>query len=299
MSSHVHIEDLGEKIELAIRSGKTAIKNNHQLLSGLDVTKDWYSRLKAGNRQLTEERFERLCELFKIEQPRWYAPLLEFGVGFGFTRYEVFQITRKYLPGIDFGSRIKDRALVDDVFHHIKGYWESFYFSASKLDKKVVSRDFFFVKGVNADGFIECEIIDSNVTYVGWCFPMKSHLYFILEKDRIFNEIIVYCTNLPDRFPPRLYGIILCLSGGVDEIRTSPAGAKCAFRHIGDSDAVRRRFNLGRSADARGHLIELNKTSYYIDPEDPALDSDTKQILNDINNVLSPTAVPAVLRMVK
>lgn len=296
---YVKIEDLHEKIELAIRSGTTPLKAFNQLLQKLNVSKNWYSRLKTGNLQLTEERFLKLCDALNIEQRRWYFPLCEFGMELGFTRQQVFQITQKYLPGIDFGSRIRDPRMIEDVFKLIHGYWESFYFSASKLDKRLVSKDYLVVTSVNSDGFIECEIIDSNVTYIGWCFPMKAQLYFILEKDKIFNEIIMYCTNLPERFPPRLYGVILCLSGGVDELHTSPAAAKCAFRYIGDEEAVRKRFHLKRRADVRASLIQRNKTQYYLDPKDPRLDKDTRQIFRDITNVLKPSDLPAVLRMVK
>lgn len=59
----------------------------------------------------------------------------------------------------------------------------------------------------------------------------------ILEKDKLFDEILVCITNRPDRAPPFLRGICLGLSGGLDEMHSAPASGKIAFRYLGRTAA--------------------------------------------------------------
>lgn len=294
MSDHVDIPDLGKKIMLVLRSGRSEIKTEQQLIHGLGIGKDFWSRIKSGTRVLAEERFVDLCDILKIEQKEWYHPLLDFGRERGLSRHEISLITNTPLPGFDFSSRLKDDEQVQNLFRLMEGYWESFYYSVSKTDKIVVSRDLFIVRRVNEDTFIECEVEDSIFRYKGWCFPIKNHLYLVLEKENLYNEIIVYATNLPDREPPRLFGIILCLSGGVDEMHSFPCAAKVAFRYIGRSDTIRQKYGLPRNIDIEDWLVR--NIPGYVDPNSADLDDDTKRIIESISNVLVPGVVPSALR---
>ena len=294
--SHVIIEDLADKISLLIKSERTAIRHTNDLVFAMNIGKDWVSRLIAGNRRLTEDKFLLLCKAFGTPQATWFMPTVQFGIELGFSRYQINQITKKYVPGIDFGSRIKDPNIVQQTYETMRGYWESFYFSVSKFDRVVVSRDYLIVKKVNEDLYIECEIIDRNVIYAGWCFPIKGLLYFMLEKEKILNEILFYCTNLPERQPPRLLGTISCVSGGVDTIGAKPAAAKCAFRYLGRDADVRNKYKLADDVNVREYLIQKNiDEDYYVDPAAPDLDSETKAIFASISNVVAPAAIPSAL----
>jgi len=224
----------------------------------------------------------------------WYKGLEAFGESLGFSRKQIAAVAGEPLPGIDFLSRLKDKGIVNDIFNSISGYWESYYYSVSRIDKKLISRDILIVKKINDDDYIECEIIDGYFTYVGWCFPIKSHLYFILEKVPLFNEIIVYATNHPDRKPPRLYGVILCLSGGLDETASHPSAAKVAFRYIGKEHDVREKYNIDSSENLEEYLKD--NIAKHIDP-DMEEDGDLKRLYKDIENNIPD--IPFALRMTK
>ncbi len=129
MNNPTNIPDLGEKITLLLKSGRTSVNTEAQLLIGLGIGKDFLSRIKGGTRNLTDERFVKLCKLFNIEQKEWYSPLEAFGSKLGFTRYQIALITRKPVPGIDFQSRIAERRIVENLFQSMEGFWQSFYYS--------------------------------------------------------------------------------------------------------------------------------------------------------------------------
>ena len=100
MSSPTNIPDLGEKIALLLKSGRTDVKTELQLLHG--IGKDMLSRIKGGTRVLSDDRFVKLCGLFNLEQKEWFSPLEAFGSKLGFTHYQIALITGKQMPGIDF-----------------------------------------------------------------------------------------------------------------------------------------------------------------------------------------------------
>ena len=186
MADNVWIEDLDGKISLILRSDRTRIQSLEQLRQHLKIGKDMLSRIKAGTRKLTEDNFLKLCEAFDTKQKFWFLPIHEFGRQLGFTRQQIALIANSHLPGIDFNSRIRgERA--EAIASVIKGYWESYYYSVSRIDKPIISKDLLIIRDVNEDGYIECEIDDSHFRYSGWCFPIQSHLYFILEKTDLYN----------------------------------------------------------------------------------------------------------------
>jgi hypothetical protein len=201
------------------------------------------------------------------------------------------------MGGLDFRSRIRDTAALRDLFELIEGYWYSYYFSVSRTDTVQVSKDLFTVISLTEAGLIECRIEDGAFTYLGWGFPIQgNHMYFILEKDKLLNEVIVYVTNRPDRQPPKLYGIIMCLSGGIedDEMHQYPCAAKVAFRYLGKEDAVRETYKLKPNIDV--HAFLKAKASY-VDPRGKDLDDEERQIFKVISNVIPAGQVPSALRM--
>lgn len=297
MGEHVRVPDLGAKLDLLLRSGRYGIQSNAKLSEALGIGQDYLSRLRGGTRILTEENFLRLCKIFDLEQRVFLDDLETFGKRCGFTRREVALVTRNPLPGIDFSSRVKDERHTEELFEVIGGYWESFYFAVSKTEEQSISRDLFIVRGIRDDGYIDCEIEDGHFRYKGWCFPIKSHLYMILEKDRLFNEIIVYATNLPDRTPPRLFGLILCLSGGVHETSSYPCAAKVIFRYIGrDDKEIRSKYGIKRSQQVEDYLVK--EIPRYLNPTDE-IDADTRKIFQDISNSIPEDLLPFALRMSK
>ncbi|KAA3595826.1 MAG: hypothetical protein DWQ06_16540, partial [Calditrichaeota bacterium] len=216
-----------------------------------------------------------------------------FGQSLGLSSQEVSKIIGIRIPGIDFSSRITDKRMIKDIHRTIKGYWYSYYYSVSRLGERFVSRDLCIIKEINDDGFIDCEIIDNYFHYVGVCFPIKGKLYFFLEKDKLFNEIIVYTTNLPDRTPPILNGVILCLSGGVDDMSSYPCASKTTFRYIGKKEEIPDLFNIGElSID---DYMRKNMPAYLIPEKDT--EPENIEVYKTINNHIGENAVPFALRM--
>jgi transcriptional regulator with XRE-family HTH domain len=293
MTNRLLIPELGAKIELLLRSDKTEIKTNNQLCQKMNVGHDYLSRLKNGTRTLTEENFLKLCTIFKLLQKVWYEELESFGDRLGFSRKQIAIITQRPLPGIDFSTRIKDTRLILDTFKVIEGYWESFYYSVSSVDDVRISRDLCVMKSVNEDGFIECDIVDPQFTYTGWCFLSKSNLYFAVEKESLKNEIAFYITNMPDRWPPRLSGIISCISSGQNTIHSYPSAAKIVFRYLGKNiQELRRKYKVDPSEDIDKYLRK--NIPSLIDPEKKPDD-----LFKDIENTLLKSQRPLALRMDK
>jgi len=290
----VYIEDLDSKITLVLRSGISDVRTNGELLLKMNISKDYLSRIKSGTRVLSEDRFLELCDILNVDQKIWYLPLFEFGQYLNFSRKQISLITRTPLPGIDFSSRIKDHQMIDDIYELINGYWESYYYSVSNMRNIVVRKDIICVDRVNEDGFIECRVLEEDIYYKGVCFPIKSHLMFILEKELIYNEIIVYCTNLPERNPPMLYGVLLCLSGGVHEMYTYPASSKVAFKYIGSKNFVKERYG----SDDFSFIEKTLKDEFcgYVDP-DTVTDDEVVFIINNIKNIITEYDIPSAITM--
>jgi transcriptional regulator with XRE-family HTH domain len=295
MDGKVDIEDLGKKIVLLLRSDISEVKTLEEMLRRVGLKKDTWSRIRGGTRILTDDRFVSICECFGVPQQLFFSPLLEFGARLGFSRRQVAEITLTPIPGIDFMSRIRDSERVRALFAILEGFWESYYYSVSREDRILVSRDVLWVKRVNEDDFIEVELDDTHFRYDGWCIPISGQLYFVMEKVKLLNEIIVYATNYPDRTPPLLFGVILCTSGGVKNRAAYPSAAKVAFRFIGTKESLAERYNL---RDERATFEKVtSEYARYIDPSDKSLDVDTRSLIAEISNGIPSDAVPFALRM--
>lgn len=293
MSMHnLSIPDFGRKLDILLKTGAKNIHMASQLSKLLGIAPDILSRLKTGTRTVPQHIFSKLCEIYEIDGHIWFSDLNSFGRFLGLTPQKVSILTGGRIPGIDFSSRITDMRMIGDIHATIKGYWYSYYYSVSCLGEKLVSRDLCVIKDINEDGFIECEIVDNYFSYTGVCFPIKGMLYFFLEKNELFNEIIVYVTNLPDRKPPKLNGVILCLSGGVDEMSTYPSASKVAFRYIGRSEDIPRIFKINdESIDS---YMKKNMPAYLKPEED--IKPENIEVYDAIDNRISIDSIPFALR---
>ncbi|NJN61719.1 MAG: helix-turn-helix domain-containing protein [Coleofasciculaceae cyanobacterium RL_1_1] len=293
MSSHnLKIPEFGKKLELLLRTGVKGIKTASALCKRLDISPDYLSRMKKGTRTVPDEMFSKLCSIYEVSENCWFDSLETFGKSLGLSSIQISSITGDTAFGIDFNSRITDKRIISDIHKVISGYWYSYYYSVSRIGELFVSKDLCIIKDINSSGFIECEIIDSSFRYFGVCFPIKGMLYFILEKDELFNEIIVYTTNLPDRIPPKLNGVILCLSGGVDELSASPSASKVAFRYIGKSEEIHNLFNIGTLSP--DEYMRKNIPAYLSPKTD--IEPEMLEVYKAIDNQIAKDSIPYALR---
>lgn len=293
MSVHnLSIPDFGGKLDILIKTGAKDIRTASQLSKLLNIGPDVLSRLKKGTRTVPQRVFAELCKIYEIDESAWFSDLNSFGHSLGLTPQKVSILTGARMPGIDFSSRITDTRMIGDIHETIKGYWYSYYYSVSRVGEKYVSRDLCIIKDINEDGFFECEIVDNYFSYVGVCFPIKGMLYFILEKDELYNEIIVYATNLPDRKPPKLNGVILCLSGGVDEMSAYPSASKVAFRYIGRNEDIPSMFDV--QEEPIESYMKKNMPAYLKPEEDT--EPENIEVYKAIDNCISAESIPFALR---
>jgi hypothetical protein len=304
MGQSLQISHFGEKLELLVRSGKTSFRRVSDIARAIDnIGTDYFSRIKGGSRRVPERVFIKIVELTKesgLIAADWYDDVHTFGNKLGLTLRQIQQITGTVLPGIDFHSRNRDRNNINNIHKLIKGYWESFYYSVSTFDVPRISHDLLIIDDVDDSGFIKCQIIDASFTYTGVCFPIQSnHLYFILEKDGIYDEIIAYMTNRPERTPPILNGVILCSSGGVQDMVPVPCAARVAFRYLGNTQSsiekVLPHFKLLDGKDLRESLIQSIPS--YINPNEINKDHRYYEVKKVIDNEILRDQLPFALRM--
>lgn len=306
MRQAIRITEFGAKLELLLRSGKTKFRRVSEIAKAIDgISADYFSRIKGGSRQLTEHVFVRVVQLTSdsgLSERDWYDTLNSFGHKLGFSIQEIQRITGSTTYGIDFHSRSRDHHNITSVHGIIEGFWESFYYSVSTFDVPRISRDLVIVNSVDESGCIGCKVVDGSSVYVGSCFPTQGpHLYFMLEKDKIFDEIIVYMMNRPERVKePLLNGIILCSSGGVQDMIAVPSAARVAFRYLGKNiEAVKKAipgFKLKRGQGLEEALIET--IPGYLDPRDITRENqryyEAKRV---IDNEIVSSQIPFALRM--
>jgi hypothetical protein len=302
MKGQHYIPDFGKKFRIAMHSSSFTGGEN-DILNLLGVQKDYFGRLKSGHRAVSDKILVQLSKAFNINHALWHSNIELFGRSLGLSRREISTIAQVTLPGIDFVSRIKDDDQINSLFELVEGYWESYYFSVSNKQRLAVSRDLLIVRRKNEDNFIECEIVDGHFKYIGYCFPVWNQLYFILEKYQILNEMIVYCVNRPDRYTPVLYGVILCVSGGVEKSMDAyPSSARVAFRYLGKSCAEVMR---NCCEEVKPHIDEneenlesklLKVIPKYIFPEEVE-DASIIELLNRIRNDITSDQIPLALRM--
>jgi hypothetical protein len=295
----------GDFVRLAMEGGRGgyssygAFELALQKTLGCDL--DYVRRLLNGTRQLRENHRRTICELLGLNQIDFGVSLREFAVQLGLPRQKATALSAKGSGGIDFASRTADRYSVQQLFELIRGYWETYQWSVSKLGEQSVSRELCIVEEPDANNFIQCRLIDVNFSYAGVIFPMLQHIYFMMEKERLFDEVSFYITNRPDRTPPVLRGIALCLSGGVDEIHSYPSAGKVSFRYLGrDPDDVRKFYREAPKAHGPLEKYLTETVARYItrrEIEALAKDDPVRLQIARIDNEISSTAIPFALRV--
>lgn len=306
MRTNVECPYFGEKIDLLLRSGKTKYRTATKLAADLEgVSSDYFSRMKSGSRRVSENVFTRVVALTSasgLGEADWYESVETFGQKLGLSIAQVQRILGTAPLGIDFRSRSKDESNISSVFELIGGYWESFYYSVSTYGKRRISHDLVHIAEPDGRGLMPCRVIDGSFVYTGHCFPIhSSFLYFMLEKERNLDEIIVYLMNRPERTRcPELDGVILCTSGGVDDKVAVPCAAKVVFRFLGRKPEEVSR-NLAGFKVRPGHDFEtqlIKKIAGYIEPEKVS-PSNTRymEVIQAIDNAIPESAIPFALRM--
>lgn len=143
-------------------------------------------------------------------------------------------------------------------------------------------------------GEIRVRLVDGYFDYSGLCIPIRNYLYYMLEKDFGMDEIVVYCTNLPNYHNRNQFGIILCNSVNIDKRQSSffPAASKVYFSFLGRTfEDVSR---------ILGELIscfdDMRKFAGYLDEAEPeTLGPTTLDDISNINNHISADKVPFAL----
>jgi hypothetical protein len=259
---------------------------------------DYARRLLGGSRRLRPRHINVIRDLLQIGDldlelsPRELAIELELPRSAG-------NRLRQH-PGVDFLSRTNDKRAVAQLFGLVEGYWQQTWWSFSKTSEQALGVGLCRIDGVDENNFITCRIYDVHESFSGIIFPVLNHLYFILEKDRLFDEIVVCITNRPDRAPPFLRGICLGLSGGLDEIHSGPAAGKMAFRYLGKTGADMQA-EIGDTPDEpelEQHLVRT--VPRYISKPELARMSERERArlqINRLDNTVAADAAPFALRV--
>ena len=309
MPPRFEVKDFGTKLNLLLRSGKSAYTHTADLSRDLKgISKDYLSRFINGTRALTENAFVEIVRLTSdtgISQADWHEPVDVFGRRLGLSSVVVASIAGIAASGVDFRSRNKDEYNLKSVHRLIGGYWESFYYSVSTFGHQRISHDLVVIDPPNSQGLMPCRILDGSFSYEGHCFPIHTaFLYFMLEKVQVQDEIIVYLVNRPERERDvELDGIILCTSGGVHDKVAVPCAARVAFRHLASTrdDMIRKYPSLRGVADEsfeRELQRQVSGEDGYLDPRDiKSSDGRLSRIRGLIDNTIRSTQVPFALRM--
>lgn len=108
------------------------------------------------------------------------------------------------------------------------------------------------------------------------------------------DEIVVYCTNLPNYHNRNQFGIILCNSVNIDKRQSSffPAASKVYFSFLGRTFEDVSRI-LGESISC---FDDMRKFAGYLDEAEPeTLGPTTLDDISNINNHISADKVPFAL----
>lgn len=298
MSSRSHdIIDLKEKITLLLRHKVNGIETQTELAEGSGIDKAvinrWLNPTKVGLRD-----FEKLCDVHKniVPSELWDKPVEEFADALGLT-YEAPQRTLSNPAilaekvGIDFESRIKDRAFLERRFEVMKGYWEIISYAISETGQKSLNYTLLQIGNLNSNGYIECYESGTQFDYHGYCFFVSGSTYFIMEEMNLLHELVFCITNSPyTSSNPMLSGIYLALTGGGRELVAIPSAVRIVLHHIGCFDAIKEKYKLDASLTSEKEIISTVRRIINTDH------SQVKDILPLIDNHIPQDAVPYALR---
>jgi hypothetical protein len=258
---------------------------------------DYARRLLGGTRRLRPRHLSVIRDLLQIGDLDLDLTPRELAIELDLPRSASDRLRQN--PGLDFLSRTSDTRAVAQLFSLVAGYWQQTWWSFSRTDEQALGVGVCKIGAIDESNFITCRMYDVHESHSGIVFPVLNHLYFIVEKDRLFDEIFVCITNRPDRAPPFLRGICLGLSGGLDEMHNTPASGKMAFRYLGRTAAeLRPEFGdvpeepelekyMARALSRFISKIELARLS----PSDHA-----RLQIHRLDNTVSADAVPFALR---
>ncbi len=290
-------------VRLAIRANRTAFSSYEDFeaafLVAINTELDYVRRLMAGTRPLSDLHRRAIAGLLGLE--------IDFGLSarelaseLGLSRVETARALGAAAPGLDLTSRTADRLQMHRLQSLVAGYWECVYWSVSETREPAVSRDLCVMGELDVDNYVQCRIFDGRFQYSGVVFPVVQHLYFVLEKERIFNEVIFYITNCPDRTPPSLRGVIGCLSGGGNDSRSYPCASKVAFRYLGrTAQEVREVYPEAPEGEAALDDFLRRAVPRYLsraEVQGGGLGEAARREIAAIDNAIGPDAVPFALR---
>ncbi len=290
--SSVHVKHFKQKIDLAISLHPT-INKLSELAEAIPLSQDYVSRIVNGSRGLSQTNLHEFSSKLNVPYESWMLDLEDFVDKLGGNYSVLSKLEGLQQFGFDFQSRVKEESVISRLHELIGGHWESYYCSVARSDRLVACRDYVYFGSPTDDGLIPCYIRDVMFEYEGHCFPVENHLYLMLEKRRIFNEIIVYMLNRPQTYPPRLEGLILCKSDGDNQFSSIPSAARVSFRFLGSTE------DLGEPKHAHGpRRHQLAQTiPAYVWESDLEL-PEQRDILGRIQNVVDEDELPNALRMV-
>jgi len=162
----------------------------------------------------------------------------------------------------------------NEVARMCEGYWEEYHMGVS-VTEKCISRALLNVRDIG-DAVMECKITDHShfFSYAGSVFLISDFLYFVLQEKNSSRvpskELVFYCVRPPIPQENWMFGVLVGLSGGVEEnMPYRPAAAKVAFYKLGNEpDDILRNcsVDLGSPADLEG-MLRSNIGGYI--PADP------------------------------
>ncbi|QIL02612.1 hypothetical protein G7078_07295 [Sphingomonas sinipercae] len=291
-------------IKLALRSQSVELKSyasfEREFQKALGCDLDYARRLLNGTRLLRERHRELIRELLRLPTLDFDATPRDIAVQLNLSSKDALSVMSGGLPGLEFAARTRDLTALSRLSDLVSGYWELVFWSFSRTDTQALSRELCVIERPDEAGLLPCTVHDVNFTYRGVVFPVMSHLYFMVEKEHLFDEVVVYLTNRPERAPPVLRGISLGLSGGVDEIRSHPTASRCTFRYLGRTAAdVRIRFP--EAPDDETDLLDFlrREVPRYLTQAELA-ELSTEQLaalqVSRLDNSVPPNAIPFVLQ---
>lgn len=264
------------------------------LTSKAGISDSYARQIMSGSKAPTEKLKNLVVQEAGLDPRYWELTPSAFGTAIGLTDYQIATVLNIEMVGINFRSQLKDKSQVHDIFDVTEGVFFSYYYSVSNFEKRMVCRDVFQVIRIDEFGQIRVRLADGYFDYSGMCIPIRNHLYYMLEKDSGMDEIVVYCTNLPNYHNRNQFGIILCNSVNIDKRQSSffPAASKVYFSFLGNSfEDVSR--TLGEPITC---FDDMRKFAGYIDETEPdTLGPTTLEDISNINNLVTSEKVPFAL----
>jgi hypothetical protein len=276
-------------------AGYDEFERAFQRALGCDL--DYARRLLGGSRRLRPRHVGVIRELLQIGDLDLELSPRELAIELDLPR-SANRVLRQ--PGLDFLSRTNDRRAVAQLFGLVEGYWQQTWWSFSKTNEQALGVGLCRIEAIDENSFITCRIYDVHESFSGIIFPVLNHLYFILEKDKLFDEIVVCITNRPDRAPPVLRGICLGLSGGLDEMHSGPAAGKMAFRYLGKTatDMQAEFGDMPDEPELEQHLVRT--VPRYVSKSEVARLTPgelSRLQINRLDNTVAADAAPFALRV--